>query len=270
MQKSFSRSVLLGGCMLALLAGCTKQDEYAQLQARVQTQDQQLRQLQPNMADSWAQVQALRQEINVLKGQIDELNRNNVVQRVNTHDAALRQVEKSLSLNFNLDQPMEGYGSSTGFVPGTPSPTGMSATPTPRPTPPTSTMTAPPAADGASQLFNEGITAFNARQYAQAQSSFVAFTEQYPQSNQVGNAWYYVGDCSFQLNKFNDAAIAYDKVITEFPRSTRAPAAYLKQAICFSKLGQKAAATARMQELMKKYPTSAEAARAKSFLKTNK
>ncbi len=266
MQKNITRTLLVASCMLALLAGCTKNDEYAQLQARVQTQDQQLRQLQPNMADSWAQVQALRQEINMLKGQMDELNRAGVVGKVKTHDAALRQVEKALSLNFNLDQPVES--SSSSFTPGTP--TGMSATPTPRPMAPSASVATAPAADAATQLFNQGISAFNSRQYSQAQASFVSFTEKYPDNSQVGNAWYYVGDCSFQLNKFNDAAIAYDKVITSYPRSTRAPAAYLKQAICFSKLGQKAAATARMQELMKKYPTSAEAARAKSFLQTNK
>ncbi len=268
MQKNFTRTLLVAGCMLALVTGCTKNDEYAQLQARVQTQDQQLRQLQPNMADSWAQVQSLRQEINMLKGQMDEMTRAGVVNKVATHDAALRQVEKALSLNFNLDQPVEGgFGTSGSFTPT--SPVGMSATPTPRPMAPTAVASTAPA-DAATQLFNEGISAFNGRQYSQAQASFVAFTERFPDNSQVGNAWYYVGDCSFQLNKFNDAAIAYDKVITNYPRSTRAPAAYLKQAICFSKLGQKAAATARMQELMKKYPTSAEAARAKSFLKTNK
>ncbi len=270
MKKNLTRALVMSACLMVLTTGCMKNDEYAQLQARVQTQDQQLRQLQPNMADSWAQVQAMRQELNMLKGQMDEMNRLNVTQRIQSHDAALRQVEQALSLNFNLDQPMEGTGSSS-FAPV--APVGMSATPSLAPrTGSQSPMvaTAPTAtADPATQLFNDGVAAFNARKYTEAQSSFVAFTEQHANHSQVGNAWYYIGDCSFQLNKFNDAAIAYDKVITSYPRSTRAPAAYLKQAICFSKLGQKAAATARMQELMKKYPTSAEAARAKSFLKTN-
>ncbi len=282
MKMTMTRTLLMSGCLMALMTGCIKQNDYDTLQARVQTQDQQLRQIQPNMADSWAQVQALRQELNVLKGQMDEFNRLGGAQaaadRISKHDAALRQVEQSLSLNFNLDAPATGaYSPSAAtFVPG--SPAGMTATPSIRPStstaslsPTPSTGTAPAASvDASSQLYNDGIAAFNARKYQEAQAAFVAFTKQYPQSSQAGNAWYYVGDCSFQLNKFNDAAVAYDKVITDHPRSTRAPAAYLKQAICFSKLGQKAAATARMQELMKKYPTSAEAARAKSFLQNNK
>ena len=71
-------------------------------------------------------------------------------------------------------------------------------------------------------------------------------------------------------NQFADAALAYDTVITKYGKSSRAPGAYLKQGICFSKIKQTAAAKARMQELIKKYPNSPEAARAKTFLKTNK
>ena len=59
-------------------------------------------------------------------------------------------------------------------------------------------------------------------------------------------------------------------MIKKYPKSSRAPGAYLKQGISFSKLNQGAAAKARMQELIKKFPNSPDAARAKSFLKTNK
>ncbi|WP_288908371.1 tetratricopeptide repeat protein, partial [uncultured Desulfovibrio sp.] len=76
--------------------------------------------------------------------------------------------------------------------------------------------------------------------------------------------------CYFQRNQFADAALAYDTVIKKYPKSSSAPGAYLKQGISFSKLNQGAAAKARMQELIKKSPSSPEAARAKTFLKTNK
>ena len=59
-------------------------------------------------------------------------------------------------------------------------------------------------------------------------------------------------------------------MIKQYPKSSSAPGAYLKQGISFSKLNQGAAARARMQELITRFPNSPEAARAKSFLKTNK
>ncbi len=292
-----------------MLMGCAQQKDYADLQERVSTQDQQLRQLQPGMADTWAQLQALRQDINTLKGQMDDLNNAGgaraLVDTVNRHDAALRKIETSLALNLELNAPSAPVINSTlpttgatsanmypstvpnangltsdtsGQIPTTPIATAPpvntssgTITLTPQgiqsPTQPPSTPSAPK--DLATTLFETGVAAFNARQYAQAERSFADFTKTYPKDAKVGNAWYYTGECYFQTNKFSDAALAYDKVITQYPKSTQVPGAYLKQAICFSKLGQKTAATTRMQELIKKYPTSAEAARAKSFLQTN-
>ncbi len=241
--------------------------------------------MQPGMADTWSQLQSLQQEINTLKGQLDDLNNAGgaraLVARVGRHDSALRQVETSLALDLNLDTPMPMTGADMTGAAGM---GGMSAlegegsyagnsgtmTLTPPPQPPVPTLPSSSAQpDLATTLFNTGIKAFNARQYAEAERSFVDFTKNYPQSNQVSAAWYYVGECNFQSNKFSDAVLAYDKVITQYPQSSRAPSAYLKQGISFSKLGQKAAATTRLQELIKKHPSSAEAARAKAFLQVN-
>ncbi len=277
--------------LMALSIGCVKQQSYDSLQQKISTQDQQLRQLQPGMADTWAQLQTIRQELNVIKGQLDDLNAmggaRNLVDTVNRHDAALRQVERSLAVDLNLDAPMPtpvaGMPTSTmnsagtmgvGSVPNeaiytdtaNPNSGTMTLSPT-SPQPPTANA---PQADMATTLFNAGVTSFNARQYTQAQLSFSDFVKNYPSHPQVGNAHYYIGESFFQLNKFADAALSYDKVITQFSKSPTVPGAYLKQGICFSKLGQKAAATARLQELIKKFPTSAEAARAKTFLQTNK
>ncbi len=275
MQNTKLKKLLIGSCCIILLGGCAKQQDYAALQQRVQTQDQQLRQLQPGMADTWSQMQALRQELNTIKGQLDDLNRaggaSMLVDRVQRHDAALRQVETNLALNLNLDAPMgssmhEGsYGGDEAAIA-----TAGTMTLTPTPQPPMqmqASMSAPQ--DLSTTLFNAGISAFNSRNYAEALRSFNDYIKTYATGSQVGNSWFYVGESNFQLNRFNDAALAYDRVITKYPKSSRIASAYLKQGICFSKLGQKAAATARLQELIKKYPTSAEAARAKSFLKTN-
>ncbi len=281
------KSILLATCCLFVFAtGCAKQEDYTTLQQQVSTQNQQLRQLQPGMADNWAQLQAIRQDLNAIKGQLDDLNAmggaKNLVDIVNRHDAALRQVERSLALNLNLDAPisptimesgmeagMEGSIGSDGVYRDGP-PQQHRGTLALTPVTPQPPMTQAPQTDMATALYNAGVSSFNARQYAEAQRSFSDFTKNYPNNPQVGNAWYYVGECNFQLNKFNDAALAYDKVINNYPKSPSAPGAYLKQGISFSKLGQKAAATARLQELIKKFPTSAEASRAKSFLQTNR
>lgn len=309
---------LLGGCVGSSSSSSSSLD----LEQRVQQQDSQLRQLQPAQAEMWNQVQALRQEVNSLKGQVYDLQQvggaRAVVERLNKHDAALRQVETSMALNLNLGDPLPalpaasaapvsapaasapataGWGqpapqtataAATGETWGQPATTALTATatsgaaaagattaladqgttwgqPTPQPQP------APVAKKDVSMaLYDAGINAFTNRKYEEAQRSFSDFVKNYPNHTMTAEAQYHLAECYFQRNQFADAALAYDTVITKYGKSSRAPGAYLKQGICFSKIKQMPAAKARMQELIKKYPNSPEAARAKTFLKTNK
>ena len=307
---------LASGCV----AGSSSSSSSLDLEQRVQQQDSQLRQLQPAQAEMWNQVQALRQEVQSLKGQVYDLQQvggaRAVVERLNKHDAALRQVETSMALNLNLGDPLpalpaassapapvaapalsDGWGQPSATAPqsaaaagtgetwGQPS-TALTATattgavaagtaavdqgstwgqPTPQP------QQAPVAKKDVSMaLYDAGINAFTNRKYDEAQRSFSDFVKNYPNHTMTAEAQYHLAECYFQRNQFADAALAYDTVITKYGKSSRAPGAYLKQGICFSKLKQTAAAKARMQELIKKYPNSPEAARAKTFLKTNK
>lgn len=256
--------------VLACLTGCVNQNDYESLQRRVQEQDAQLRQMQPAQADSWAQMQAIQQELNQMKGQFDDLQSvggaRAIVDKLNRHDAALRQVETSLAVNLNLDPatPPEAAPVS-----------GQQPSPGAQLTPPAASANQHQTGEAASQdtavaLFNAGKTDFTARNYKAAQRSFMDFTNTYKNHSYMPDAQYYVAECYFQQNQFPEAALEYDKVINKYPKSSKAPAAYLKQGICFSKLGQSAAAKTRMKELIKKYPKSAEAARANTFLKTNK
>ena len=103
----------LSGCM----GGSTSSGNGSiSLEQQVQQQDVQLRQLQPAQADAWSQIQTLRQEVNTLKGQLDDLQNAGGAKalegRVRTHDEALRQVERSMALNLNLGDPMTSGGSS--------------------------------------------------------------------------------------------------------------------------------------------------------------
>ena len=250
-------------CATAMLGACVGQgssnaaNESMYLEQRVQEHDTLLRQMQPAQAEVWNQVQAMRQELNTLKGLVDDLKNVGgaaaLAERVRAHDAALRQVETSMALNLNLGEPMAAGGAAPAHA----------AAPQPE---------AKPAAkkDISLALYDAGLNAFQARKYDEAQRSFADFMKNYPTHSMAPDAQYYLAECYFQRNQFPDAALAYDTVITKFSKSNRTPGAYLKQGICFSKMNQKAAAKARMNELIKKYPNSPEAARAKNFLKTNK
>lgn len=280
------------------------------LEQRVEQQDIQLRQMQPQQADAWNQIQAMRQEINQLKGQLDDLNNAGgaraLADRVRQHDQALRQVDNNMALNLDLGSPMAtaapaspvvtaaavpviqtggnapessayATGSQSGGSYGLPpdnNPESVQQVQAPSeetwgkadPRPEVQV----PKKDISLALFDAGVNSYNARDYSAAERSFNDFLKNYPNHSQTAEAQYYLAECEFQRNQFNQAALAYDTVIKKYPKSSSAPGAYLKQAICFSKLGQKAAARARMQEVISKFPNSPEAARAKNFLRDNK
>ena len=311
------------GLGFLVLGGCATQGSQ-NLEQRVQQHDAQLRQLQPSQADTWNQMQAMRQELNTLKGQMDDLNNAGgaraLVDRVRRHDAALRQVNTTMALNLDLGEPMstaaaapvmsqpvmpaataDGTAAATAQPPvpmgglaaagaagaagGAAAATGSYGLPAdgtaggsvPAQAPSESTwgqadpkpVAQVPQKDISLALFDAGVNAYNARKYEEAQRSFTDFLKNYKDHSQAAEAQYYLAECYFQRNQFADAALAYDKVIKQYPKSSSAPGAYLKQGICFSKINQAAAAKARMEEVIKKYPNTPEAARAKSFLKTN-
>ncbi|MCL2123499.1 MAG: tol-pal system protein YbgF [Desulfovibrionaceae bacterium] len=283
MQNTVIKNMLLTASALALLGACAPKSDVDALQSRVRFQDQQLQQIQPAQADTWAQLQAIRQELATLRGQMDDLQSSGgaraLVEKVNKHDAALRQVESALAMNFNLDSPGAVYTPAAAYTPsggGQYSPPGIIAEPgaadNTQPGGVPIAAAAPPAAqkDTATALYDSGLTSYNARNYQESLRSFTDFTKNYGNHKLAPNAWYYVGESNFQLNRFGDAALAYDMVITKHGTSQRAPAAYLKQALAFSKLGQKDAADARLKELIRKFPNSPEAARAKQISQQNR
>lgn len=301
MKAKICNSVLAASFFLSL--SCAPFMGTSDLEQRVDEQDMQLRELQPRQADTENEVQAMRQEIAQLKGQIAAMNRPAGTQTV---DPNVPQYQADATLAAPGPgtvgaEPVTGINPSPVNVPGSgvAIPAGNYPSAYGQPQAATASYGLPPEApampaqapseatwgkadpvpapevevakkDVSLALFDAGVNAFNARQYQEAARSFRDFVKNYPDHTQTAAAQFYLAECQFQMNHFADAALAYDTVIKKYPKSSSAAGAYLKQAIAFSKMGQGDAAKARMQEVIKKFPNSPEAARAKTFLKTNK
>ena len=246
MKKTLNASLAVL-CIAGCMTGCVNQSDYDSLQRRVQEQDSQLRQMQPAQADSWAQVQAMQQEMNQMKGQFDELQRAGgaraIIDKLNRHEAALRQVETSMAINLNLDgnaaaapagneQPGAGSGQLTPPAAAPAQAQAQAAAPAQQQA--QQQAAAPEKKDTATALFDTGKADFTARKYKEAQRSFKDFTKNYKNDAKMPDATYYIAECYFQQNQFADAALAYDDVISKYAKSSKAPAAYLKQGISFS------------------------------------
>lgn len=302
------------GGSLALLSGCTSSSQMNAMQQQLARQEQQIQQfsaqlsgVQPAQADTWAQVQQLRQEMGAVKGQIDDFNNASasigglpgVIARMERQQQALRSLETQFGLDLKLDEPMAP--AVPGMTPGAPGayPAGTTPAGVPQPAPgvnaggalpggvtlpppgsaagittqPVQQQTQPQTAqqpaskDTATVLYDSGIANFNGRKYRESLNAFTDFTTTYPKHNLIGNAWFWKGESNYALGNFPAAALDYEKVISGYPSSAKAPSAYLKQGLSFQRTGNKDAARVRLQELIKKFPKSAEATRANQVLK---
>ena len=270
-----------------MLTACVTSSEHNALQAQVNQMNRQMSSSQTNQADSWSQLMELRQEVAELRGQLDTLNyalqraggAQKMADTLAVHDRALHLLESQMALDLQLTAEPEAQ-------PGMPGADAMAAggMQTMQPASPTLTPAVPvapatPAApavqqqnnvDMAQALYDNGMKSFNSRQYQAALRSFSDFTKTYPKNKLVSNAWFWQGECQYQMKNYAEAALAYENVISGYPNSVKAPASYLKQGMAFLQLNKKAAAKQRLTELTRKFPKAPEATRAKQVISQNK
>lgn len=125
-----------------------------------------------------------------------------------------------------------------------------------------------PSAGGdlAQDLYDQGMGYFNKGQYKEALKCFKDFSDNYAKNNLISNAWFWQGECNYQLKDYPAAVVAYQKVITNYSKSNKYVSSLLKQGMALSAAGNKEAAKVRWKEIVNKYPKDPEAARAKKLL----
>lgn len=122
------------------------------------------------------------------------------------------------------------------------------------------------AGDLAQDLYDQGMGYFNKGQYKEALKCFKDFSDNYAKNNLISNAWFWQGECNYQLKDYPAAVVAYQKVITNYSKSNKYVSSLLKQGMALSAAGNKEAAKVRWREIVNKYPKDPEAARAKKLL----
>jgi tol-pal system protein YbgF len=147
------------------------------------------------------------------------------------------------------------------------------AAPAERPTPTTdtvgpgsSTRPAPSVRGrGESELYDEGLARFRGRNYAAAAAAFTAVLSDYPTGAYAENARYWLGECRYALGAYADA-LADFRAVSGPPTSEKEDDALLKAGLCCLKLGREAEARELFEKLLREYPLSEYAERARGYL----
>ena len=107
---------------------------------------------------------------------------------------------------------------------------------------------------------------FEKKDYAAAAGRFRDFIKKNPRSRLTAAAQFWLGESYFAMKEYEKAIVAYDEV-RRYPQTDKIAAALLRQGLAFAELGEKLNARLVLQELVEKFPQSAEAPRAKHKLK---
>jgi tol-pal system protein YbgF len=105
-----------------------------------------------------------------------------------------------------------------------------------------------------------------AGKYPQAMFSLKKFMTTYPQSKQLGAAYYWLGMSYVGMKDFSNAKINLQKVVTDFSETAHAPDALLAIASIAANQGDTAVSTQTLRTLIQRYGNSAAAQQAKAAL----
>jgi len=126
---------------------------------------------------------------------------------------------------------------------------------------------APGATPGPAELLQLSLDQLRRGSYATARSGLTILIQQYPQSDLVPEAQFYIGEAWAKEGNAAAADSAYALVVAKYPQSSRAPTALYKRAVALEGKGNKTAARALYTQLVQQYPRSDEAALARERLR---
>ncbi|MGO9614691.1 MAG: tol-pal system protein YbgF [Dissulfurispiraceae bacterium] len=109
------------------------------------------------------------------------------------------------------------------------------------------------------QLYNKAYTDFKGRRYVNARQEFERFIKDYPKHSLVPNSYFWIGESYYSEKKYEDAILSYETVLKKYHTDEKAKSAMLKQAYSFIELGDKKTGKVILEQLIEKYPRTAEA-----------
>lgn len=192
--------------------------------------------------DLQTQIEALTTENRLLRGQNEELAHG------------LQENEKRVKdLYIDLDTRVRRFESAT-------PPADANAESVPA----ASALPFDPALEN--RMMERGYALLRGKSYTNAIRAFADFIKQYPESVQVQNAIYGLGEAHFGANDHQAALMVYQNFLKDYPDTPRSPAVLLNIADCQQALKQTAAAKNTLKQIIKKYPKSDAAVQAQKLL----
>ncbi len=188
-----------------------------------------------------------------------------LLQRIEQLEAEVRQIRGELEIyRYRFDQLQQE--SSRGYAPPT-APPGAAIPPQaetppathgqPAPPAPPVARTMPPTATGTAQTdFEAALGELREGRHARAIAGFQRFLSAYPNSDQAGDAQYWLGESYYLGRDYGAAKDAFINLGVRYPESARLPDALLKLGYLYGEAGEANRAREVLQKLVQAYPNT--------------
>lgn len=116
------------------------------------------------------------------------------------------------------------------------------------------------------QLFESALKDKTGGNFALSLQQFQEFLKAYPTTDLAASAQFYIGEIYYQQNEYDNAVIAFDQVLERFPDNPKTPDATYMKGVALLKSGQKGLARKMFEDVVRKFPNSEVAGRARGQL----
>jgi tol-pal system protein YbgF len=218
------------------------------------------------MANLVIQVQELQDEVRMLRGQLEDQDRE-------LENLKRRQRDQYLDLDQRLSdmrnaQPVVGAGpvvrtqpvqqdpsvSPSEDVPEVRAPMDSQSQVTGIGQPLAQSQTTPASAADEKAAYDQAFQALKELRYADAAEDFQSFLDQYPNSDYSDNAQYWLGESYYVTRNYDIALTAFQSLLDQYPESPKAPDALLKIGYTHYELEQWDSARAALTQVQENYP----------------
>lgn len=236
------RWVFILAVLLCLCSPAGAADEVERRLTTLEGQVVDIGQIREDLAEQYATVLRLEEEISQLKDQIARLQHQ------------LEQLVGESSLAERLSR-IETKLAELETAPARPSPGQEEAT-----------ESSPPPNE--EEAYAKAKELFKQNQMNQARKALEDFIIEFPASNLVPAAKFWIGETYYAEQRYEEAILEYQKVIQDYPKDQKVASAMLKQAFAFAELKDPTSARVVLRRLVKDYPDSSQAEIARKKLTT--
>jgi tol-pal system protein YbgF len=248
--KALAGTALLAWSVASLATASNKE-----LEARANETDARLATVErasQTLVQLQQQIEAMRQELRTLRGQLDEARHE--MQGLQKQQRDLySDLDRRLLLIENGVQPGVAGPQPIGDQQGVATPDGAVASPAPVAAGPGATEDEVRAADEAT-VYSDAFAALKAGRYEEAARGFQLYLAKYPDGPRADYASYWLGESLYAQRDFVTSLKVFQKLVSDFPQSRKAPDALLKVAYCQYELKAYRNARATLQKVTSGHP----------------